>query len=395
MGRYLYAPHDAGRVVAALADERTRLVTLTVTAAAYHANPATGAFNSDDDEVVADLAAPVGPHSALGFLVEALDVRRRAGRRPFTVLSCDNLPDNGDVTRAAIVSYARLRDERLARWIEESVAFPSSMVDRITPKTTASDRERLADEFGVIDRWPVVTEAFSQWVVEDSFCNGRPPLDEVGVRFVADVRPYSLIKTLMLNAAHVALGPLGLLAGHRSTDDLMRDPVFRAYVDQLTRDEITPLLPRVAGFDLATYRRTVLERLMNPNMGDQLSRLCRAASLKLPRHVLPTIVAARARGRPHALLTLAVAAWCRHLRGLDDLGEEITIEEPAADRLRALALAAGTDPRPLLAESAVFGSLAHDEGFVDALEHALQALDRDGARAAIAASLGVGEPLVA
>ena len=296
MGHYLFAPEDPAAVVDALADERTRLVTLTVTAAGYEPDPA------------------AGPGSALGHLVAGLDRRRRAGLPPFTVLSCDNLPDNGAAARAAVVEHARLHDERLAEWIEANVAFPSSMVDRITPTTSDEDRARLAREFGVEDRWPVVTEPYSEWIVEDEFCNERPPLEDVGVRFVADVRPYSLIKTRLLNATHCALGHLGTLAGLRSTDQAMRDPLFASYVEQLTRTEIVPLLPRVPGLDLETYRRSVLRRLENPKIADPLERLCRNGALKVPRHVEPSIEESRRRGRRHPLLSLAVAAY-RHQAG--------------------------------------------------------------------------------
>ena len=291
MGRYLFAPHDPGAVVDALADERTRLVTLTVTAAGYEPDPDAGAG------------------SALGHLVAALDRRRRAGRAPFTILSCDNLPANGAAARAAVVEHARLRDPGLARWIDENVAFPSSMVDRITPTTSDDDREHLAREFGVVDRWPVVTEPYSEWVIEDTFSDGRPPLEEVGVRFVADVRPYGLIKTRLLNATHCALGHLGSLAGLRTTDEAMRDPLFAAYVDRLTRDEIAPLLPRVTGLDLESYRQSVLRRLENPKIADPLARLCRNGAMKVPRHVVPSIEESRRRGRPHPLLSLAVAGY--------------------------------------------------------------------------------------
>ena len=304
MGRYLFAPHDPAAVVDALADERTRLVTLTVTAAGYEPDPA------------------AGPGSALAHIAAALDRRRRAGLAPFTVLSCDNLPSNGDAARAAVAGQARLRDPRLADWIEDNVAFPSSMVDRITPTTSDADRERLSRDFGVVDRWPVVTEPYSEWIVEDEFCNGRPPLEEVGVRFVADVRPYSLIKTRLLNATHCALGHLGSLAGLRTTDEAMRDPLFNAYVDRLTRDEIAPLLPRVTGLDIETYRQSVLERLRNPKIADPLARLRRNASLKVPRHVLPSMLESSRRGRPHPLLSLALAAYDHQECGGPALGPD-------------------------------------------------------------------------
>jgi mannitol-1-phosphate/altronate dehydrogenase len=287
MGDYLFGPEDPAAVVDALADARTRLVTLTVTGDGYETSGA--------------------PHSAVALLVAGLEARHRAGRPPFTVLSCDNLPANGDVARDAVLTVAERRDPRLARWIERHGAFPSSMVDRITPMTTDEDRRRLAETFGVEDRWPVVTEPYSEWIVEDQFCDGRPPLDEVGVRFVADVRPYTLIKTRLLNATHCALGHLGSLAGHTTTDGAMADPLLAAYIERLTRDEILPLLPRVPGLDLEPYRQSVLARLRNPKIGDQLARLCRNHASKVARHLVPSIEETRRLGRPHPLLSLAAA----------------------------------------------------------------------------------------
>jgi mannitol 2-dehydrogenase len=383
--RYLFAPDEAAAVLDALADARTRLATLTITAAGYKVDATTGAFAADDPDVLADLADPTRPRSALGYLVEALDRRRRAGRPPFTVLSCDNMPANGVVARTAVVSFARLRGERLARWIEDHVAFPSSMVDRITPQTTPEDCAMLERTFGVRDRWPVITEPFSQWVVEDAFCHGRPPLEEVGVQFVGDVRPYALTKTRLLNASHSALGYLGSLAGYERTDDAMADPVFAAYVERMMREEIAPLLPPVVGIDLSAYQATLRERVANRAIGDRLSRLCRNGSTKVPGHVLSSIREARATGRPHRLLTLAVAGWCRYLRGTDERGRPVAIDDPAADRLQALALAGGADPRALLGEREIFGSLADDPGFADEVAHDVRDLETDGGRAVVAA----------
>ena len=363
MGRYIFAPEAPREAVEALADHRTRLVTLTMTGAAYHLHPSTGEFDAGHPEVVTELAGTGSPRSALGLLAEALDVRRRSGHAPFTVLCCDNMEDNGATARRAVIAFARLRDPGLAEWIEEHVAFPSSMVDRITPTTTDADRERLAREFGVLDRWPVMTESFSDWVIEDDFRDGRPPLDEVGVRFVSDVTPYSLAKTRLLNASHLVLGALGRHAGCTTMPELMSDPVFRTYADALMGQEIAPSLPHSA-LDLEAYRRSLLERLANPEMQDQLARLCRGASLKLPRHVVPSLLAAREEGRPHPLLTVAVAGVCRRL-----------------------AAAGGTDPRRLLSDESVFGALGRDGEFVEELERVLEALDRDGARTTVARAL--------
>ena len=387
IGRYLFAPQNDGAVIDALTDRGTRLVTLTITGAGYRVDSDTGAFDGGHPEIVADLAAPASPASAVGHLVEALDRRRRAGAEPFTVLSCDNVPGNGQLTRSALVGFAALRDSRLAAWIDERVAFPDSMVDRITAKTTVADREFVEREFGVADRWPVITEPFSQWVIEDAFCNGRPPLDEVGVRFVGDVRPYALLKTRLLNASHCALGHLGSLAGHRRTDEAMDDPVFGAYVERLMRDDVAPLLPRAPGVDLPGYRRALLARLRNPKIGDELTRLRRNGSSKVPTHVLSSIADARARGLAHPLLTLAVGGWCSQLRGVDDDGRRLPVDDPLADSLQPLAIAGGTDPRRLLSVRPVFGRLGEDTGFAAELEQALEAIDRHGARASVAACL--------
>ena len=391
IGGYLFAPEDGEAVLRRLAAPSTRLVTLTITGSGYKVDPATGELAAGDPEVVADLRTPARPCSAVGHLVEALDRRRRAGLPPFTVLSCDNVAGNGPLARTALVEFARLRDPALARWIDEHGAFPSSMVDRITPKTTIQAREWVEREFGVADRWPVITEPFRQWVIEDRFSDGRPPLHEVGAQFVADVRPYSLTKTRLLNAGHCALGHLGTMAGHGRTDEAMADPLFDAFIRRLMDEEVTPLLPAVAGIDLDVYKRTLLDRFANPKLGDDLSRLCRSSSSKVPTHVVSSIAEARAAGRPHRLLTIVVAGWLRYLRGVDELGRFVEIDDPQAGRLRRLAIAAGSDPRPLLAERPLFGSLADDAGFVVELEDALRALDAAGTRAALQAELA-GEP---
>src|SRR3712207_4667165 len=234
---YLYAPDDPQAVLAALADERTRVVTLTITGTGYRVDAHTGEFDADDPHVARDLEDPGTPETVFGYLVEALHRRRRAGLAPFTVLSCDNMQSNGTAARTAVVSFARLRDDDLAEWIDANVAFPSSMVDRITPNTSPEDRDAVAAETGVDDRWPVITEPFRQWVIEDAFCNGRPPLEEVGVRFVDDVSPYETVKTRLLNAGHSAIAYLGYLAGHRTTADVMADPVFRTFLARLMAEE--------------------------------------------------------------------------------------------------------------------------------------------------------------
>ncbi|MBV9282814.1 MAG: mannitol dehydrogenase family protein, partial [Chloroflexi bacterium] len=247
---YLFAPEQPDAVLEALASPATRLVTLTITEGGYNVDEITGRFETGNAAVQADLRRPGRPATVFGYLVEALDRRRRAGTAPFSVVSCDNVHANGHVTRTALVAFARLRDDALANWVERHVAFPNSMVDRITPQTTDAERELVAREFGIRDRWPVVAEPFRQWVLEDVFSDGRPALERVGVQLVTDVLPYETMKMRLLNGSHVAMGYLGALAGYRTVDAVMADPVFCAFIERQMREEVAPLLPPVPGIDL-------------------------------------------------------------------------------------------------------------------------------------------------
>jgi mannitol-1-phosphate/altronate dehydrogenase len=384
---YHFAPDAPGVVLDVLTDARTRMVSLTITGSGYRLDPQSGAFDADCPDIRWDVRETDRPRTVFGFLVEALDRRRRAGLPPFTVVSCDNMHRNGEATRAAVVGFARLRDEVLARWIADRVSFPSSMVDRITPHTMPEERDAIAHRYGVDDRWPVITEPFSQWFIEDDFCNGRPPLDQVGVRFVDDVVQYELMKTRLLNASHCALGYLGSLAGYESIDQVMADPVFARYAAQLMDVEVAPLLPPPDGIDLGEYRSTLLKRFANPAIADQLPRLCRRGSTKMPHHLLPSLRQALDEGRPHRLLTLAVAAWFRYLRGVDAAGRPIAIDDPRGELLQTLAQAGGDDPRLLLRVTSIFGDLGERPGFVEELGRALADLDRDGVRRTLVDSL--------
>ena len=383
---YHFAPDSPETVLDVLTDERTRLVTMTVTGNAYRIDAISGEFVPDAD-VLADVADPDRPRTLFGYIVTALDRRRRAGLPPFTVLSCDNMQANGEAARAAVVGFAQLRDAELARWIDAHVAFPGSMVDRITPSTSLADRDDVARRFGVADRWPVITEPFSQWVMEDEFCNGRPPLEDVGVQFVPDVGDHELMKTRLLNASHSAMGHLGVLAGIVGVPDLLAQPLLRRYVTRLMADEIGPLLPVPAGTDLAEYQRSLLRRFSDPAISDRLDRLCRRGSSKVPLYLLPSLRAALAQRRPAELLTLAAAGFCRHLHGVDLQGNALVLADDRAEELQALARAGGTDPRPLLDPPSLFGDLGADPAFVRALGRALEELEAHGVHGAVARAL--------
>lgn len=363
----VFAGEHPAAAVATLADPRVRLVTLTITGDGYERAQTNGAPQL----------------TAFDLIAAALARRRMTQTKPFTVLSCDNLAGNGEAARKATVRAARAHSLAFADWIEAAVSFPNSVVDRITPETTPLTREHVAREFGVDDRAPVVAEPFSQWVIEDDFCDQRPPLDLVGARFVADVGGYARAKRRLLNGGHSALGYIGFLLGHRTTYEAMEDPLVCGFLDRLLSDEIAPLLSAPAGLDLDEYRRTLLERFANPKLGDQLSRLCGRGSTKVPAYLLPSAAEALRRRRPYSLLALTVAAWIRYLRGFDLSGEPIEIRDAQYGDLRPVVLAAQGDPVFLLRNRTIFGDLSFAPAFADALREALHAIDRNGLRETI------------
>jgi mannitol 2-dehydrogenase len=377
IGCHHYAPHDGAAVRAALADPQTRIVSLTITGNGYFLDPVTREFDADHPDVQADLVSSNSFATAWAYLAEALEQRRRAGTAPFTVLCCDNIPDNTQAARTALVSFAASQDPGLARWIDTHVAFPSTMVDRITPATSNSEREFVEHTFGIADKCPVVTEPYCQWIIEDTFSDGRPPLEEVGAQFVADVSDHKLVKTRLLNGTHIAIACLGTLAGYQRTDEAMRNPVICDYVEQLMRDEIQPLLPAVPGMNTPGYRKTLLTRLSNPRMSDQLSRLARRGSTKMSSFLLPSMQEAIAQGRPHTLLMLAVAGWARYLRGYDLKGREIRIDDPQSTVLTRLATMAGNNPGPLLRHE-VFTELRSIPAFTERFGDMIADIDRRG-----------------
>jgi fructuronate reductase len=389
----LVAPDDPAALVRALADPATALVTLTVTEKGYCLDPATGALRVDDPAVAADIANLAAPQTAPGFLVAGLAERRAAGTGPFTVLSCDNLPENGQRTRAAVIALAEAVDPALAQWIAAEVAFPSSMVDRIVPATTPDDLDNFESATGWRDEALVKTEPFTQWVVEDWFSGRRPPLDQVGVQFTRDVAGWEKAKLRLLNGAHSAIAYLGGLAGHAHVHQAMAAPGFGALIEALW-DEAEATLDPVDGFDPAQYRAQLSARFANGALMHRTHQIAMDGSQKLPQRWLQTILATRAAGRPvPPALALALAGWMRWQAGVDDAGAGFVVDDPLAAETAA-ALAAGdgnraAEVRNLLAIEAIFGSeLPADAAFVAELTRAYTAIADGSAGAAVRASAG-------
>jgi mannitol 2-dehydrogenase len=386
----LFAPDDPAAVLDRLVDDSTRIVSLTITEGGYLVNQVTGEFDRDDPSIQGDLTADFAggatPTTVFGYLAAALDRRRREGRPPFTVMSCDNLPDNGDVARRMLCAFARLKDPELADWMETEVAFPNCMVDRITPVTTAEDIDLLAREFGVQDGWPVVCEPFTQWVLEERFGQGRPPFEDAGVQVVQDVVPYELMKLRLLNASHQALAYLGYLAGYRYAHEVCQDPLFASFLLAYMEREGSPTLPPVPGVDLDAYRRELVERFANPEVRDTLARLCAESSDRIPKWLVPVIVDNLRDGGPVELSALVVASWARYAEGIDEHGEPIVV----VDRLKERVMAAARrqdDPLAFIRDRDLFGDLADSPRFAAAYTSALDALHRHGARATLEAQM--------
>ena len=363
--RNLFAPQQRAAVLAVLVHPDTKVVSLTITAATYA-------------EPVCHL-----PDGVFGLVAEALWRRRAAGTAPFTVLSCDNIADNGAAAQRQTLAAADAFGPGLMGWVERHVAFPSTMVDRITPPLSGDMENRINERLGVSDACAVLTEPFSQWVVEDQFCNERPPLEEVGVQLVADAAPYKVIKTRLLNGSHCALGYLGTAAGLKTSSQAMADPLFRGFVEQLMRWEIAPLLPAPLDLDLASYQRSVLTRMSSEAMDDPLSRLSTRGSVRIPSYVLPSLEDALRHGAPHRRLTLVVAGWVAQLRRRS---RSLDVADPAAELLQTLARSHGDDLRPLLGHSTVFGTLGEHESWVEDLRSAVAMIEARGVRAAMSAA---------
>ena len=380
---YLYAPDDPEAVVEKLADERTRIVSLTVTEGGYNLDPGTGHFDETNTAVTGDLAPGATPATVFGLVTEALVRRRARGVPPFTIMSCDNIQGNGHVARRAFAAFAGLRDPELATWISTEVCFPSSMVDRITPVTTDDDRAEVRRRYCVDDRWPVVCEPFTQWVLEDDFGLGRPPLDEAGVQLVDDVEPYELMKLRLLNAGHQALCYFGWLAGYRLVHDAAQDPLFVRFLLAYMEREATPTLAPVPGIDLAAYRHQLIERFANAEVRDTVARLCAESSDRIPKWLLPVIRHNLAHGGDVTLSAAVVAAWARYAEGVDEQGAPIEVVDNLKDRLTANARRQRGEPLAFIADRQVFGDLVNDDRFVAAYRRVLDSLHAHGARATL------------
>ncbi|CDZ25981.1 mannitol dehydrogenase family protein [Neorhizobium galegae] len=383
----IIAPGDVATLIETLADPNIRIVSMTITEGGYFID-ASGAFNPAHPAIAEDGKNPANPKTVFGLILAGLKERKARGIAPFTIMSCDNIPGNGEVTENAVIGLAKLSDPDFAHWIHKNVAFPNSMVDRITPATGQREIDILKNDFGIDDNWPVFCEEFKQWVMEDKFPSGRPRLEEVGVQFVPDVAPYELMKIRILNGGHAAIAyPAALLDIH-FVHEAMEHKLIRAFLEKLEKDEIIPVIPPVPNTNLIDYYKLIERRFSNPKIGDTIPRLAQDGSNRQPKFILPSTADRLAKGQDIVGLSLVSALWCRYFAGTSDSGKEIVFNDASADRLNAAALKAKDNPDAFLALGDIFGDVAKSELFRTRFTHALKTLWVEGTAKTLELYLG-------
>jgi mannitol 2-dehydrogenase len=377
------SPNDKKAMMEKLCDPAIRIVSLTITEGGYFVDPATGKFDPANLAIAHDGAHPHEPKTVFGFLVAGLAARRAIGLQPFTVMSCDNVPHNGVVTRNAVVGLAKISNLALAEWIKSNVAFPNAMVDRITPATGDRERKICAEVFSVEDSWPVFCEEFKQWVVEDNFPSGRPAWEKVGAQFVEDVTPFEYMKIRILNGGHAVIAYSGALLDVHYVHEAMEHPLVHAYFEKVEQSEIIPTVPPVPGTNIQDYYKLIDRRFSNPKIGDTERRLCLDGSNRQPKFIVPVIADNLKAGRSIAGLALESALWCRYCAGTTDSGTVIEPNDPNWDRLQKIALEAKSNPNAWLAMVDIYGDVGQSPVMQNEFAAALHSLWKQGTKATL------------
>lgn len=390
---FSYVPSQPDQVIRRLASDAIKIVSLTVTEKGYY-HDAAGDLHVDHPDVQADLHGAL-PRTALGLLFHIANERKLNNGSPFTIVSCDNVPGNGDRLRHLLGQFAEVRDRSVAGWIRDNTSYPNSMVDRITPTVTPATRDFVRDSFGIDDECPVMSEAYLQWVLEDTFINGRPRWETVSVpvqlesqsvavsvQLTSDARPYELLKMRLLNGSHSALAYVAYLMGIRFVDDAMHNTLVLHFVQRYMK-AIAPTVPDVSGIDIPSYQATLIERFGNAAIRDQVQRLAEDGSTKIHNFLVPPLEALLTLGAPIDAVAFALAAWFRYLRGVDEHGQPIKVVDPLADVLGELAQSQPHDPGRLLAVRNVFGDrIAASAHVAVTVKGYLDLIDRVGMRQA-------------
>lgn len=384
----LYAPENPIAAIQKMADETVKIITLTITEGGYNFTP-DGAFNWDNDAVLWDLQQPDKPKTVFGYLYRALKIRKAQDLRGLTIQSCDNMEHNGEITRRMLYAFIEKADPGMLGWLDENVAFPNSMVDRITPATTDSLKAKLKDHFGVRDDWPVICEPFYQWIIEDAFIAGRPRWEKAGAQMVPDVAPYEKMKIRLLNGGHTLVGFAGYLCGYRYIHESVSDPFIGGLLKKYMDEEVTSTLDSVRGIDLDEYKNTIIKRFKNPFIKDEVARIIAGSSDKFPKFILPTIIDRLKKQQSVSTAALIAANWYQYLK-LNLTAPEDVQDAMAAVLLKSIANAEREgQPILFLDNAAVFGNIKEHQLFTELFLSHIQALKTTGLKDRIKAQLNL------
>jgi fructuronate reductase len=389
----LVAPESPGALVDRLADPRVRVVTLTITEKGYTYSAADQGLNMTHPEVLQDIAGyPSAPVTAVGFLAAGLSARLRNGAGGITLLSCDNLPHNGRVLESVVRDFVARTEPGLLGWIDENVSFPSSMVDRIVPASTANDLASLDKTLGCSDHGAVFTEPFCQWVIEDRFANGAPDWKSAGAILTDDVTPFETMKLRLLNGSHSLLAYLGFMAGYDYVHQAIADSLFRQLVRRFMDSQVQPTLVVPEGFDIEAYKEQLCQRFANSALNHRLYQIAQDGSQKIPQRWISPMRDLLKTGLQTNVLCLLIAGWIHYLSGHREDGMTFVVDDPLFPRLET-AIAGGDIVRAVLQVEEIFSALATDyPAVVEEIDLYYQVIARGGIRAAIRECIGESGP---
>lgn len=386
----LYAPEDPGAVIFKMADESIRLITLTITEGGYNLN-SDGNFNWNNENVLWDLQYPDRPKTIFGYILAALKHRRAKDVGGLTIQSCDNMEHNGDVMRRMLYAFTEKADPGMTEWLDTHVTFPNSMVDRITPVTTPTLSTILAEEFGLIDGWPVICEPFYQWIIQDTYSTGRPEWEQVGAQLVTDVTPYEKMKVRLLNGGHTLTGLAGYLSGYRYIHESVTDPMIADLLRGYMNEEVTSTLDEVPGIDLHAYKNMLIERFGNPFIKDEVSRILSGSSAKFPKFILPVILDRLIQKQSVHIAAWITAGWYHYLN-LNRLTPHHIQDEMATALLESVTKAEQEqNPLLFLNHSEIFRNIKEYSTFTDSFLSHIKTLSHSGLKQSIECVLNGGD----
>ena len=361
---YFFGPENPMAVIERLATPDIKIISLTIAEDGYHLNEITGEFNQKHPAVAEDIVNPFNPKTVFGYLTQAFKLRKLRGLTGCTILSCDNIKDNGNIMKASFFNYVKKNEPNLLAWLKTNTTFPNTMVDRITPVTHHKDIDNLKNDFLIEDQWPVVCESFSEWIIEDDFFKQRPEWEQVGVQFVKNIAPYQNMKLQLLNAGHSILGILGTLHGYKTVQEVANDNDFMLFLENFMDFEVAPTLTEAKKISIADYKTTLITRFQNPNINDSLSRICSESSAKIPIFILSTLnIQLTQKEKSFDRIAFVIAAWCKYNDGIDDFGNHYNINDSISNTLIRMAARSQQNPLKFLEIEPVFKDLSSNTIF--------------------------------